>query len=194
MELEFPDDPSTYTMDLQYLFGEDLLVAPTYNSSGQRPVYLPEGRWIDFWTHEILEGPRTYKITAPLERLPLYVRANALIPTIEPATNVKEAPFEQITVDAYLLEQGSVTLRDTDGTTYITAELTGTQLSIKIEGAKQELTFRLLPLSGTHIIEHVYVNGSELSRQGTSEQLEAQPNTWSRIHNSPTTVFIDLAQ
>jgi alpha-D-xyloside xylohydrolase len=194
MELEFPDDPNTYTMDLQYLFGEDILVAPIYNSSGQRPIYLPEGRWIDFWTHEILEGPRTYKITAPLERLPLYVRANALIPTIEPAETIKEAPFEQITVDAYLLEQGSFTLRDIDGTTQITAELTGTQLSIHIEGAKRELTFRLLPLPGTPIIEHVYVNGSEVTQQEVSANHDVSPNTWSRLEYGSISVSIDLAQ
>ncbi len=165
MMLEFPDDPNTYTMDLQYLFGEELLVAPIYNSSGQRPVYLPEGQWIDFWTHEVLEGSRTYKITAPLDKLPLFVRANALIPTIEPSSTITDAPFDLVTFDAYLLEKGSFTLRDSDGETSIEAEYAGTQLHIQVEGAKQKLALRLIPLTGAPQVERVYVNGREVSRQ-----------------------------
>ncbi len=111
--------PSTYSLDLQYMFGKELLVAPIYNSSGERTIYLPAGRWIDFWTHEILEGSRTIKVQVPLDIMPLYVRANALIPTIEPPQFTTEAPFEEITFDAYLLEQGAFELRDTDGMTRI---------------------------------------------------------------------------
>ncbi|HEX7736169.1 MAG TPA: glycoside hydrolase family 31 protein [Ktedonobacteraceae bacterium] len=85
MLLEFPDDPITYTLDLQYMFGAELLVAPIYNERGERTVYLPEGQWIDFWTREVLSGPRTLALQVPMEALPLYVRANALIPTTEPA-------------------------------------------------------------------------------------------------------------
>jgi alpha-D-xyloside xylohydrolase len=165
MMLEFPDDPNTYTMDLQYMFGEELLVAPIYNSSGQRPVYLPEGQWIDFWTHEVLEGSRTYKITAPLDRLPLFVRANALIPTIEPSSTITDVPFDQVTFDAYLLAKGSFTLRDSDGDTSITAEYVGNQLHIQVEGAKRKLVLRLIPLSGAPKVEHVYVNGREVAGQ-----------------------------
>jgi alpha-D-xyloside xylohydrolase len=182
MMLEFPDDPNTYTMDLQYMFGEELLVAPIYNSSGQRPVYLPEGQWIDFWTHEVLEGSRTYKVTAPLNKLPLFVRANALIPTIEPSSTITDAPFDQVTFDAYLLEKGSFTLRDSDGNTNITAEYTGTKLHIQVEGAKQKLALRLLPLAGTPQVEHVYINGKEVFKQEVLND------------NGVTTISIDLTK
>jgi alpha-D-xyloside xylohydrolase len=164
MALEFQDDPSTYTLDLQYMFGKELLVAPIYNSSGERTIYLPAGRWIDFWTHEILEGSRTIKVQVPLDIMPLYVRANALLPTIEPPQFTIEAPFEEITFDAYLLDQGAFELRDTDGITRVSATLVGSQLRIEAEGAKQSLALRLFPLSGRQI-EAVYVNGREIEKK-----------------------------
>jgi alpha-D-xyloside xylohydrolase len=164
MALEFQDDPSTYTLDLQYMFGKELLVAPIYNSSGERTIYLPAGRWIDFWTHEILEGSRTIKVQAPLDIMPLYVRANALIPTIEPPQFTTEAPFEEITFDAYLLDRGAFELRDTDGITRVSATLVGSQLRIEAEGAKKALALRLFPLAGGEI-EAVYVNGREIEKK-----------------------------
>jgi alpha-D-xyloside xylohydrolase len=168
MALEFQDDPSTYTLDLQYMFGRELLVAPIYNSSGERTIYLPEGRWIDFWTHELLEGSRTIKVRATLDIMPLYVRANALIPTVEPAQFTTNAPFEEITFDAYLLDQGAFELRDSDGTTRISATLTENQLHIEVESPKKSLSLRLLPLTDTPI-KTIYVNGKELEGKGLGE-------------------------
>ncbi len=48
MLLEYPDDPCTYHLDLQYMLGSELMVAPIYNHSGKRPVYFPAGQWVDF--------------------------------------------------------------------------------------------------------------------------------------------------
>jgi alpha-D-xyloside xylohydrolase len=168
MLLEFQDDPSTYTLDLQYMLGTELLVAPIYNSSGERTIYLPEGRWIDYWTHEILEGSRTIRVQASLDTIPLYVRANALIPTMEPQQFTTDAPFEEITFDAYLLEQGAFELRDTDGVTTISATLVGNQLRIETDGAKSSLRLRLLPLTGKRI-ETVSVNGRKLAKNESAE-------------------------
>ncbi len=145
-----------------------MLVAPIYNSSGERTIYLPEGRWINFWTLEVLEGSRTIKVQAPLETMPLYVRANALIPTIEPSQFTADAPFEEVTFDAYLLEQGAFELRDTDGVTHISATLAGSQLHIETGGAKSSLRLRLLPLTGKRA-EVVYVNGRKLDKKENAE-------------------------
>ena len=162
MVLEFPEDPNTYTMDLQYMFGSELLVAPIYNGAGERPVYFPAGRWIDFWTREIFEGPRTVRVEAPLDLLPLYVRADAVVPTIEPRDYLTEDPFEMVTFDCYLLEDGAFELRDTDGITRVKASFEGTQLEITLEGAKQKSGLRLIPLSGAPRVETVRANGSDL--------------------------------
>lgn len=186
MVIEFPDDPATYTLDLQYMFGAELLVAPIYNERGERTVYLPEGRWIDFWTHEILSGPRSIAVQVPLEMLPLYVRANALLPTTEPARFTSDGPFEKITVDAYLLEQGTFELRDSDGLTRTSAELAENELRVTIEGAKQKLDFRLIPLAGTQPVALVSINGRQYAE--TTARDEQKANTWMRMQDGSIVV------
>lgn len=81
MLLEAPDDSVCRRLDLQYLLGPDLLVAPVFNDAGTADLYLPAGDWVDFWTGGIVTGPRWMgPRTWPLGRLPLFVRRNARIP------------------------------------------------------------------------------------------------------------------
>ena len=75
------DDPMCWHIDDQYYFGDAFLVAPIMNDGGIRDVYLPAGKWIDFWTGEILDGNRWLKkIKMPLEYVPVYVRFGAQVP------------------------------------------------------------------------------------------------------------------
>jgi alpha-D-xyloside xylohydrolase len=190
MVLEFPDDPSTYTMDLQYMLGAELLVAPVYTSTGRRPVYFPAGRWVDFWTHELIEGPQTRWVEVPLEVLPLYVRANALVPTIKPPEHLTEEPFDLATFDGYLLEAGSFELNDTDGVTRISASFEGSRLNVQVEGVKQRLGLRLIPLSGRPPVDAMQVNGAALDRV---DALEIGPDTaagWTRDPDGTVRVMI----
>lgn len=50
--MDYTDDPETYGIDDEYLFGEDLLVAPMTVEEDKRKVYLPAGEWVDYWTGE----------------------------------------------------------------------------------------------------------------------------------------------
>lgn len=177
MVLEFPDDPTTYALDLQYMFGAELLLAPIYNPTGERHVYLPQGRWIDFWTREVLTGSRMISVQAPLEKLPLYVRANALIPTTEPVPFTPDGPFEEITVDAYLLERGAFEFQDTDGLTRISAELAKNQLRVTVEGTRQQLALRLIPLAGTPTVATAFINDI------LCVESQDGANTWSRLED-----------
>jgi alpha-D-xyloside xylohydrolase len=190
--LEFPDDPHTYTMDLQYMFGSELLVAPIYNSSGHRPVYLPGGKWIDFYTHEVITGPQTRFIDAPLDVLPLYVRANALIPTIEPTEYVSDVPFNLVIFDAYLLNSvGSFVLRDTDGVTELSAVYEGSLLRFQLSGAKKRLGIRVIPLAGTPVVNQIQVNGVPLSHVENLKIGRHVPSGWTRAVDGTLIVLIN---
>jgi alpha-D-xyloside xylohydrolase len=162
MLLEFPTDSCAHEVDLQYMLGSELLVAPIYNSQGRRPVYLPSGRWVDYWTREVIEGPRMLHVEATLDTLPLYVRADALVPTTEPQDDLTEDPFEMVTFDCYLLDEGTFELRDTDGVTRVEASFEGTQLEIALEGAKERIGLHLIPLPDSPHVETVRVNGLDL--------------------------------
>lgn len=172
MVLQFPDDPLARAIDLQYMFGDELLVAPVYNAAGKRPVYLPAGAWVDYWTHEVMHGPQAVAVTAPLDVLPLYVRGDSLIPTTEPAEHIVDGPFPSVMFDAYLLPGGhaSFKLYDTDGATEVQATLDGGRLDVQVSGARNRLGLRLFRLAGTPEITEVRANGRALPRVARPEQ------------------------
>ncbi|MCJ7717152.1 MAG: alpha-xylosidase [Anaerolineales bacterium] len=75
------DDPMCWHIDDQYYFGNAFLVAPIMNDEGIRDVYLPAGKWIDFWTGEVLEGNCWLKeIKMPLEFMPIYAKFGSQVP------------------------------------------------------------------------------------------------------------------
>ncbi|MGE5672433.1 MAG: glycoside hydrolase family 31 protein [Mycobacterium leprae] len=100
--LEHQADPETYHISDQFLVGRNVLVAPIYQPEvNRRLVYLPEGVWYDFWTGERYEGKQYVTAVAPLDTLPLYVRAGTALP-MGPAMNyVGEQPMESLTLQVY---------------------------------------------------------------------------------------------
>ena len=86
LALEFQEDRTTHFIDDEYLFGRSILVAPVLAAGARsREVYLPAGEWRDFWCGETLAGPRWIECDAPLDHLPLFVKAGATIARTEPA-------------------------------------------------------------------------------------------------------------
>ena len=78
---DYPNDSKTYTLSDQVLLGESLMAAPIHRPGVEyRAVYLPEGIWYDWWSGERFEGSTHILAHAPIERMPLYVRAGAIIP------------------------------------------------------------------------------------------------------------------
>jgi alpha-D-xyloside xylohydrolase len=82
LALMHQDDAEARDAETEYYFGPDLLVAPVLSAVNQRAVYLPEGDWIDYWSGQRLAGRRTLVADAPLDRMPIYVRAGAILPRI----------------------------------------------------------------------------------------------------------------
>jgi len=116
MVLEYQEDPNTYDKDLQYIFGKEFLVAPVFNESGEVSVYLPQGEWIDYWTDEEYEGPKTLRYKADLKTLPLFIKANSIIPMGPEMSYVGEKPLDPITLHLYAIKNASFTLYDDDET------------------------------------------------------------------------------
>jgi Glycosyl hydrolases family 31 len=73
--LDYPTERQTYALDDEYLLGDSLLVAPVL-TKGQvvRRLYLPAGRWSEYWTGRRHRGPRWIVVDAPLRQIPLLVR------------------------------------------------------------------------------------------------------------------------
>jgi alpha-D-xyloside xylohydrolase len=80
--VDFPSDPVCWSVEDEYMFGPDLLVAPVLEAGARmRKVYLPGGSsWQDAWTDQRLAGGQWIDAGAPLERIPLFLRGDALLP------------------------------------------------------------------------------------------------------------------
>lgn len=119
--LEYPTDSVTYgnATKYQYLLGKDLLVAPIYKSSNKRDsIYLPEGEWIDFWDGTKFEGKTTLmNYSAPLDKLPLFVRSGAILPMYPAMMYDWERPTDTLTLHIYPAGQSSFEMYEDDGLT-----------------------------------------------------------------------------
>ncbi len=79
--VDFPEDLSTWDIEDQYLFGDEILVAPIY-TEGQRSreVYIPAGStWTNAWTGEKVTGGKTISVDAPLENIPVFIKEGSAI-------------------------------------------------------------------------------------------------------------------
>ncbi|KAF4631753.1 hypothetical protein G7Y89_g6379 [Cudoniella acicularis] len=79
MLLEFPDDPTCWYLDRQFMLGESILIAPVFEESGEVEFYLPAGRWTNFFTNKVKEGPGWFKEQHEFDTLPMYVRENTIL-------------------------------------------------------------------------------------------------------------------
>ncbi len=81
---QFPNDSTCWDIEDEYLFGPDLLVAPVMEAGARkRPVYLPNGSdWINIWNGEKIKGGETVIVNAPLDEIPLFVRAGTTLPIL----------------------------------------------------------------------------------------------------------------
>jgi alpha-glucosidase len=116
--LNYQDDPNTYNLDDEFMIGDDLLVAPIVRPDiTSRLVYLPKGVWYNYWTNKKYPGRTMIRIDAPLETVPMFVRAGAIIPTGPDMNYIGEKPFDPITFSVYPDDKGSAstTLYEDDG-------------------------------------------------------------------------------
>ena len=113
-------------------------MAPIFDTTGERSVYLPAGTWYDYWTKERLTGPKHIVCRAPLDTLPLYVKGGAIIP-MGPAMNyVGEVPCSPITLDVYPEGISRFTIHDDDGDTEIRVRAESAQIDVEIDESQGE--------------------------------------------------------
>jgi alpha-D-xyloside xylohydrolase len=80
----------------EYLFGSDLLVAPLFEESSTRRVYLPPGGWIDYQSGRVHEGGRWHALTAGALPIVLLVRSGAVIPLVAVAQSTADIDWGHV--------------------------------------------------------------------------------------------------
>ena len=117
--MDFPNDPKVAEIGDEYMFGPAFLVAPvTDQGQTRKDVYLPAGAdWYNYWTHEKLQGGQTVTVDAPIDKMPLFVRAGSIIP-LGSAVNSTADPQAIEKVQVWPGANAEFDLYQDDGKTY----------------------------------------------------------------------------
>lgn len=194
MGLAYPDLGS-HPWD-QYMLGDDLLVAPVVErGQRQRQVVLPPGRWVDWWTREVYSGGPV-GVDAPLDVLPLFIRAGGIVPLLRPTIDTLAPTTVPESVDSYATTpgvlylrsvlEGEHTLRLFDGTEVQQRLVSGDaafQVALRYQPGS-EFQFGALfevqvpAVSGPLLVEEITANGTPLPRYATLAELEAASQGW----------------
>lgn len=121
--LAFLDQQNGETLYRQDEFGvgDHLLVCPVLNPGEQeRPVYLPKGNWYHMWNDHEYKGSKEYKITCPIDRIPVFVKSGAVLPYFPKQQYVGEQKITEITLHVYYTRETEVmsVLYEDDGDNY----------------------------------------------------------------------------
>jgi alpha-D-xyloside xylohydrolase len=142
--MDFPNDPHSYDDRItttEYMFGPDLLVAPvTEQGMTTREIYLPAGTdWYNYWTDEKLHGGQSITVQAPIDQIPLFVKAGSILPLGAPVESTHDKqPLEKIKI--YPGANAEFTLYNDDGITYNYEKGEDQITKLKWDDATQKLT------------------------------------------------------
>jgi alpha-glucosidase (family GH31 glycosyl hydrolase)/AraC-like DNA-binding protein len=146
MPLHFPLDPACRDMLHQYMLGPSMLVA-VYTEC----VYLPEGRWIDYWTGEAFEGPRQLEYRLPEGAGgPLFVRAGAIIPMWPDVQYTGGMPAERIWLHLYPHGASTFAMAEDDGVSFRYKEGEVAITRFHCEAVEGGVQVRIEPRSGRY--------------------------------------------
>ena len=105
--VEFPDDPGSWLIDNQYMFGSDILVGPLFNDDLSREMYLPPGNWIDYQTGENYSAGWHHIESGDIPIIML-IREGTVIPHIGLAQSTKFMDWSRIELAVYSDDKNEV--------------------------------------------------------------------------------------
>jgi alpha-glucosidase len=103
LSINDPFDEKVFDKMFQYQFlcGDAILVVPVTSAEKSKSVYLPEGKWFDLFSDELLEGNQEFTVEVPVYQIPLYVKASSIIPMQSLIQTTKEKPSDTLFVHIY---------------------------------------------------------------------------------------------
>lgn len=155
LAFDFRNDPNTFDIKDQYMFGPAFLINPVteamYYGPGSkelidkaktRTVYLPAGNdWYDYWTTTRLEGGMTVEAAADIDRMPLYVRAGSIVPMGDRIQYAHEGDKKPLQVRIYPGSDASFVYYEDEGDSYDYEE--GASSTVRMEWVESERLLRI---------------------------------------------------
>jgi alpha-D-xyloside xylohydrolase len=168
MMIEFPADPACDYLDRQYMLGDSLLVAPVFSYEGTVTYYVPQGRWTNFLTGEVVEGPGWARETHDFMSLPLMVRPNSVIAVGSRDDRPDYEYGAGVTLQVYELADGgraTAVVPSVTGGVDVTFEVRREEHTITVEKRGTCERFQLL-LVGIQSVASVEGGTAESTQQG----------------------------
>jgi alpha-D-xyloside xylohydrolase len=117
--MDFPSDQRAINVGDQFMFGPAIMVNPvTEPGAMKRHLYLPQAKWYDFWTGAAQDGGVAIDSAAPLDKLPLYVRAGSILPMGPEVQYATEKPADPIEIRIYPGADGDFTIYEDENDNY----------------------------------------------------------------------------
>ncbi|MGC9014325.1 MAG: alpha-xylosidase [Thermoproteota archaeon] len=174
--LEFQDDPSVRNIDSEYMLGSSLLVVPVLAEDDDVEYYLPQGSWLDWWTKCEVQGGLWIKEKVPLDKIPLYIRENSLIPLTDSVNYVGEKVFNKIFLEAFIKSNASLEYCFDHESFPMIAKRKEDKLIFQLGPSKKEW---ILNLYQVDVPRYVKINGnivSNWSHSGKVFQIRFKPS------------------
>jgi alpha-D-xyloside xylohydrolase len=140
--MDFRGDATALEIGDEYMFGPAFLVSPvTAYQATSRSVYLPAtlGGWYDFWTGNAVAGGARVTAPAPLDAMPVHVRAGSIVPFGPELAYTSEKPADPVVLYVYGGADGSFELYEDDGASYAYEKGAFTRIPITWNDAKRTL-------------------------------------------------------
>ena len=158
MVLEYPDDPTCTYLDLQYMLGDALLVAPIFNDKGKAEYYLPEGRWTHFLDGRVVEGGRWFREEYGYMSLPLWVRSNTIIPVGAIDTRPDYDYSDGVTFHVFQIDDGKVISAEVpnilgERELVVQAKRIGDTMTISVDNSKKTWNVKLRNISSVEVLK-----------------------------------------
>ena len=160
MMWDYPGDPAAFSEahKYQFLLGRDLLVAPVYRSQAvsqgwRKGIHLPQGTWFDYWDgRQATAGKagRDLDLQVTLEKLPVFVRAGAILPMYPEVLYDGEKPKDQLTLDLYPHGESSFTLYEDDGSTRQYQKGAFSQQLLRMRESGGNVEVHIAPVEGSY--------------------------------------------
>lgn len=98
------EDTQTHFRTDEFIFGKQILVCPIQepNAKGRR-MYVPKGKWYNYWTEETIEGGKERWVTADIDKIPLFIKEGAIIPKYPVQQYVGELEIKELIMDVYFM-------------------------------------------------------------------------------------------
>ena len=151
--MDFPKDEKVLDLNDQYMFGHSFLVAPVLKSmytedkkenfqqDGYRQVYLPKGtEWFDYWTGERFSGGQTIDKKAPIDILPLYVKAGSIVPVGPKVDYAEQKDWSNLKINIYPGADAEFTLYEDENDNYNYEKGAYSEIKFVWDNNKQQLT------------------------------------------------------